>query len=239
MGPCLTRVGEALEVDRVLVGEISGEGTSYDIMLTLLEIGGGTPLAQVSDRCDVCNFTEVEYAVARAFKKLIEHSQVFLSKRARLTIQSNPIDAEVYLDGLLTGKTPLTRVLIPGPHSIQVNRKGFPSNDQQVRLRPGEISMLKVSLLHQEVTKVDKPSAIHATSRVRPWIKWTVLGAGVLVGGLGGGLLALDGRESSDPRYVHDTRVAGITLLSIGGAALIAATLLSVLDGSHASSESK
>lgn len=237
MGPCLSRVGQALEVDQVLVGELSGEGTSYDIILTLLETGGGTPLAQVSDRCDVCNFTEVEFAVARAFKKLLEQSQVFLSKRARLTIQSNPIDAEVLLDGLLAGKTPLTRVLIPGPHSIQVNRKGFLSNKQQVRLQPGETSTVKVSLLHPDVTRIDKPSTRRSTSRIHPWIKWSVLGAGVLVAGIGGGLMALDGNDSSDPGHVNDTQVAGITLLSVGGAALITATLLSLLDGPRESAE--
>ena len=228
-GPCLNRIGEVLGADRVVVGGVSSQGTSYDITMTMLETGGGTVLAQVSQRCDVCNFKEVEEAAATAAEQLHKQAMVFLSNRAKLVVESVPSRADAILDGLPAGKTPLIRVLLPGPHTVEIAAKGYTAATQKVKLKTGRTHHLRVSLLPKKA--VGRASPYHRRGPSAPrWLKWTVLGAGVVMAGLGGGLVALDGREMSDSRYVHNTRTAGVTMISLGAAAAVAGTLITLAE---------
>ena len=88
VGPCLQRIGGALGVRRAVRG-IAGQGTSYDITLTMLETSGGTVLAQVNQRCDVCNFKEVEEAAAVATERLHKQTLVSISTRSTLVLRSD------------------------------------------------------------------------------------------------------------------------------------------------------
>jgi hypothetical protein len=235
LGPCLNRVHETLKVKRVLYGGILSQGTSYDITLTLLETGGGSVLSQVNDRCNVCTFMEVQEKVAEAARQLHKQALVFLSTRCSLTVRSRPPGANVLIDDLKAGETPLTKVLSPGSHNVEVAAKGYASASQTIHLDAGRSRALNVTLVRGGL---GEKSAItfenNGDRSSRPaWLMWTALGAGVVMTGLGGGLLALDGAETSDPRYVHDTSTAGITLLSLGGAALVTVGVIYLLDSSR------
>lgn len=232
IGPCLAGVGQTLRADRVLVGGISGQGTSYDVTLTLLETGGGMVLAQVSERCDVCNFMEAVRLVGAATEKLHKQSLVFLANHGVLVLTSEPPRAEVLLDGLPVGMTPMTRVLPPGRHTIEVATRGFAATTLRVALTPGKTREVRVTLSPAATFRdVDDTGDQPLRRRPARWVKWVVLGAGVVAGGVGGSLLALDGRETTDPRYVHDTKTGGVALLSLGAAAAVAATLMSLVEG--------
>jgi len=228
VGPCLQRIGRVLDVQRALVGGISGQGTSYDITLTMLETGGGTVLAQVNQRCDVCNFKEVEDAAAVATERLHKQALVFVSTRSTLVLRSDPPMADVLLDGLPAGKTPLRRILQPGTHAFEVAVQGHSAVSQRVQLAPGKTETINVKLVPKLMESLADRATAPRPPRSPGWIKWAVLGTGVVVGGVGGGLLALDGRESSDPRYVHDTRGAGVAMVSLGAAAAVAGLLIAV-----------
>lgn len=228
VGPCLERVGRALNVQRVVSGGVSAQGTSFDIVLTMLETGGGTPLAQVAERCDVCNFNEVEDAVATATKRLHSKALVYLDTRARLTVASDPSGAKVLLDTMPIGSTPLTRVLAPGEHTLEVAHAGHASLSRRVTLSPGKSQTLRVRLIPRD--KLTSGRRRRQRTGVAPWFRWAMLGGGVVMGGVGGGLLAMDGTETSDARYVRDTRAAGVALISVGTVAVVTATLLTVLE---------
>ena len=188
-------------------------GTSYDITLTMLETSGGTVLAQVNQRCDVCNFKEVEEAAAVATERLHKQTLVFISTRSTLVLRSNPTRAEVLLDGLPAGKTPLRRLLPPGAHTYEVAAEGR-SAVQAGALEPGKVKSIRVKLVPRLMGSATNRRTTPRSRRSPRWVKWAVLGTTVVAGGVGGGLLALDGRESSDPRYVHDTRGAGVTMIA-------------------------
>lgn len=235
MGPCLNRVKETLKVKRIVVGGVLSQGTSYDLTMTMLETGGGTALSQVNERCNVCNFTEVEKTVEDVSKHLHKQALVYLATRSNLGVRSRPTDAKVMIDGLAAGQTPLTHVLTPGSHSVEVAKKGYSAASQTIHLEAGKPRTISVTLVPEgkgnESTVTFEGNGDAESSRPG-WLKWTVLGAGVVMGGLGAGLVAMDGGETSDPRYVHDSSTAGITLLSLGGAAIITAAVIYLLDGS-------
>jgi hypothetical protein len=230
IGPCLSRVGRLLRVGRALTGGISGQGSSYDLSLTLLETGGGTALAQVTQRCDICNFKEVEDTAARALEQLQRQALVYLSTRATLTVTSTPPGATMILDGLPVGQTPVTVIIAPGRHAIEASAKGATTVRRSVALQAGKEVALKLSLPAAQIVLPPPPPPVVRRGRVPGWVRWTTLGAGIGLGAVGGALWGIDGREKSDARYVHDTKAAGITLVTLGAGALVSCGLIYLLD---------
>jgi hypothetical protein len=70
VGPCLQQVGGALGAQRVLVGGVLAQGSNYDVNLTFLETTHGTPVAQATERCEVCTADEGLRAFARVIASL-------------------------------------------------------------------------------------------------------------------------------------------------------------------------
>jgi len=66
VGPCLKNVGEALSVQYALVARVEGVGSSFDIVLTVMDTESGGPVAQATERCDVCSMMEVEAIMKRS-----------------------------------------------------------------------------------------------------------------------------------------------------------------------------
>ncbi len=227
VGPCLARVARGLKVERVVVGGVRGQGSSYDYTLTLLETGGGSLLAQVNQRCDVCSFKDLEEAIGRAAAQLHKQALVYLSTRSQLKVSSTPPGADVLVDDLLIGQTPLSHVATPGLHSLEVAFRGRGGQKQEIALAPG-----KTRIVHVDLGRFAPPvvASEPAPRRIPRWLIWTTLGAGAALCGAGAGLWAIDGRETSDPRYLHDTRSAGVALVSVGASTLATSALLYFLD---------
>ncbi len=70
IGPCLRELGKQVGLERVLTGGVVAQGTSYDLVLSLIETAQGTLLRQVTARCDVCTFQELESRIQRAVDEL-------------------------------------------------------------------------------------------------------------------------------------------------------------------------
>jgi hypothetical protein len=70
VGPCLQQVGGALGAQRVLVGGVLAQGSNYDVNLTFLETTQGTPVAQATERCEVCTSDEGLRLFARVIASL-------------------------------------------------------------------------------------------------------------------------------------------------------------------------
>jgi len=232
IGPCLARVGKLLHAQRVVVGGMAGQGSSYDLTMTLLESGAGGVLAQVNRRCDVCNFKEVEDFIGRATAELHKQALVFLSTRATLSVTSHPPDAEVLLDSLSVGRSPITQVVSPGRHTVEVVG-GTRAVKQEVTLEPGRMRTLQMDLTEAGGLAPVPPVSPPARGDVRapPWLKWASLGTGVVLASVGGGVWALDGREVCDGRYVNDTRTWGMALIGLGGALAVSSVVFYFLEG--------
>jgi hypothetical protein len=58
VGPCLAEVKTQTGADLVLLAALTGSGTSFGFVVTLVRTDTGRVLAQESDRCDVCTVSE-------------------------------------------------------------------------------------------------------------------------------------------------------------------------------------
>ena len=198
IGPCLVNVGRLLKVERVVVGGVSAMGSSYDLTLTFLETFSGTPLAQVTRRCDVCTFAEIGRAVAVAGAELHRGAQAFFKTHALVEVQSSPTGATVTLDGVPAGRAPLRRLLAPGRHELKLTHPGHGPVTRVMALGPGQ---------RQTVYEVLVPQAAGANAaeperretRLYRWLAWSSLGAGVALAGSGATLWALHGSCAGGP----------------------------------------
>jgi hypothetical protein len=229
VGPCLARVGRVVKVDRVLVGAVASQGSSYELTFTLLETGGGTVLAQVNRRCDVCNFHEVEVAAGRAAETLQRQAQVAVSLRSSLTVRSIPAGAQVVIDGLPQGPAPVRSLLAPGRHQVEGVTRDLAPLLRRLELSAGEARTLTLNLIErQDEQRVVAPAP--RGPRCPAWLKWALLGGGVALAGPGAVLWAVDGRPSVDERTLLDSRAAGITLVSLGAAAVVAGAVVAIVE---------
>jgi hypothetical protein len=64
-----------------------------------------------------------------------------------IDITSSPVDAAVYLDGVLKGTTPLSIVnLVPGPYTIRIEKSGYEVWEENVTVSAGETELVDAVL---------------------------------------------------------------------------------------------
>jgi hypothetical protein len=78
---------------------------------------------------------------------LSEPSSALVSPGAsRLYLEASAAPAGVYIDNQWLGYAPQVLPLVPGPHTVRVEAKGFPAWAQTIRLGPGETLRLRADL---------------------------------------------------------------------------------------------
>lgn len=71
IGPCLADVKTNTNADVVLLAALSGEGTSFGWVVTLVRTDSGSVLGQRAERCDVCTVNEALSTAALATVDLL------------------------------------------------------------------------------------------------------------------------------------------------------------------------
>lgn len=72
VGDCLHEVRAQTGADVVLLASLSGSGTSFASVITLVRTDNGRPLSQMVDRCEVCTLSEALGAATGAAAKLLK-----------------------------------------------------------------------------------------------------------------------------------------------------------------------
>ncbi len=86
---------------------------------------------------------------------------------AFLRVSSSPNRSDVFIDGRFVGRTPLGIDLDPGVYDITIDRPGFRSFHERVRLRPGERERLSVRLRPEP-----RPVVYHEPPRYRSTVRY-------------------------------------------------------------------
>jgi hypothetical protein len=65
---------------------------------------------------------------------------------SRVNIQSQPVGAEIYLDGEMVGSTPSTLMIPSGSHAFRIHAEGHPDWTRQINILPGSEITLSANL---------------------------------------------------------------------------------------------
>jgi hypothetical protein len=137
---------------------------------------------------------ETVYGEALTYQKMLAH-QV-----ATVAVECKQPDVSVTLDGKPMGACPGTsnRRVLPGPHQIVAKRSGYLTHTVEAVVLGGKTETIPVTL--EPVGTSGK--IVHRWS---PWVPWSVVGAGLLAGGLGG----LAQASAVSNRDAYEDKVAG------------------------------
>jgi hypothetical protein len=92
VGDCLREVKVQTNADVVLLASMTGSGTSYGWVVTLVGTEHGKVVGQTSERCDVCTVSEALNAATRATLMLLDHLPADLHADAQTAAPVTPIE---------------------------------------------------------------------------------------------------------------------------------------------------
>jgi hypothetical protein len=184
---CLSAIGRALGVRRVVWGSVGELGDSYVVNLKLVDAARG-----VEER-------RVEGTLRGSADDLIEEVRVAAHRllapeavRGAVAVESDVRGARVLIDGRQVGRTPLARPvgdLSVGAHALRVEADGYQPFATDVQVRFQKTSEVAVRLAADGAAPRPRPRRTWISS---PWTYAAVGAAAVIAGVLVGRALAAD-----------------------------------------------
>ncbi|AFL95925.1 hypothetical protein CL1_1728 [Thermococcus cleftensis] len=87
---------------------------------------------------------------------------------AVLTVKTNPSGAEVYINGVYKGTSPLSLTINPGKYKITVSMEGYYSNETTVTLDLGESETVTLTL--EKRSEIETPTGTVTTTTTSPQV---------------------------------------------------------------------
>jgi hypothetical protein len=118
---CLAQKGAALGVDRIVAGRLAQRGPSYRVALVHADARTGGRLGALEREIPIAS-RRLQKDVAATAPALLAGAE---DATGTLEIVTDDPGAEVAIDDVHAGATPLTRAVKPGKHKVKVSREGF------------------------------------------------------------------------------------------------------------------
>ena len=138
----VARAGKLARADVLLMGSFSGNPEKITVTLKAVDVATGVVLegrsvsAPLSDILEQCVQTSLAMAAAMAG-----------GKTGLLTVTSAPDGAEVLVDGIVAGKTPLVEYKVTaGQHTLFVRKSGYQEAEKNVTIRAGATERISETL---------------------------------------------------------------------------------------------
>ncbi|MCX7021967.1 MAG: PEGA domain-containing protein [bacterium] len=166
----IAKAGAIIGVEYIGVGSISKIGNTYTLSLRVINVSTG--LAILGKTVTVTNLDELASKCKDIAWDLTDKENT--QTQGNLDINSTPAGASVYIDGELTGKTPLSLTLEPGEYVFHLVKDGFYEETKQLLIMSGTNQPLKLTLvpMAQQIEKRNEDSGTI----------WVILGIAALVG---------------------------------------------------------
>jgi hypothetical protein len=178
---CLSEIGGALGVDLLMAGGVGKLGEIFIVNLKLIDV----KRVRVISREERTVAGRVEYLMTisrEASRALLR--PIMEQESGMLEMTCNEEGAEVYLDDVVVGNTPLRALKTAGGyHSVRVNKKRFISYSKDVKVEPDKTVRLEVNLIPSKEFIEEYESAA-GTYRALAWTftAVTVAAAGTATG---------------------------------------------------------
>jgi tetratricopeptide (TPR) repeat protein len=170
-------------------------------------------------------------------------------------------EATVKVDGLVRGATPLTIPVPPGVHKIHLSRAGFETANATIDVAPGErkdveLTMNKLPDEHPAIPAVSEGAKDTGPKASYAKYGWILVGVAAAAGAVGAGFGIAESQlhaqaVAADPAMttrgdVNSKRDTGATYsaiaytgLGLGGAALLGAAIIFIVDPSKGETHAK
>lgn len=146
---CMRFVTNNKGIDRLVAVRVDAEavsGSQAQLVITgqLVWQSSSAKLAQTK-YCLACKDDEVRTYAAQISKYLIDE-YVLAMTVAKVEVKSQPVGAEVVLDGALAGLTNSVFITSPGKHQVVVRLGGYQREQREVEAKAGAVQKLEVVL---------------------------------------------------------------------------------------------
>jgi len=118
---CLSERGAKLGVDRIVCGSLRKRGPSYRVTLVHADAKTGARLGSVERDIPIAT-RRLQKDVASAAPTLLGGAQ---DAKGVLKVETEPPGADVLVDDVPVGRTPVERRVQPGKHKVKVARAGW------------------------------------------------------------------------------------------------------------------
>jgi hypothetical protein len=241
---CQRRLAKKNEVEYILnlriVAPKAGTRGAWQFSAALRDPELLEPAAQAQEDCDSCSAPDAIALLRRLLERVLTQGRERAS--GAFAVLSAPAGAEVFLDGLASGRTPVKARAWSGTHELELRLHGHKTDTRQLVVDEIQPTTLQVEL--QAQAEPTPPPAVPPAPpppplRRRPWALATgaaFLGVGAVLVGLSGYGFAINGTCLTAPvppmtecRTLNDTIVSGSALAAAGGAAMLTGIVLIAL----------
>lgn len=159
---CMRFVTNNKGIDRLVAVQVDAEavsGSQSQLVITgqLVWHGSSAKLAQTK-YCLACKDEEVRTYAAQISKYLIDEYVLALTV-AKVEVKSEPVGAEVVLDGALAGLTNNVFITSPGKHQVVVRLGGYQNEQREIEAKAGAVQKVEVVLRAVGAEELPKPEA--------------------------------------------------------------------------------
>ncbi len=130
----VARAGKLARADVLLMGSFSGNPEKITVTLKAVDVATGVVLegrsvsAPLAEILELCGQTSLAMASAIAG-----------GKTGLVTVTSSPEGAEILIDGIVVGKTPLVEYKVStGSHSLFLRKSGYREEEKTINIRAGK-----------------------------------------------------------------------------------------------------
>lgn len=214
---------------------IEDAGPDKQVVLEVTDLQSTEIVISSRETCELCGRNELVDLVgdvAANAARRVERQELATTV---LRVQSDPADAQVFIDGVNVGPASQDHAITPGSHEVRVEFDGYVPSTRTVDVQQGSVAALGVRLAPIASAAPRKPSL-----DARPMVIGgaVVTAVGVAAVGASVVMLALHGRpmqgscsgadvdNDGDCRFLHDTRLGGGVLLGAGVAAVVTGAVL-------------
>jgi hypothetical protein len=140
---CLAKVGVACNVDKLVFGTVASLGQSYVLDLKLIDVRSGM-LERLQSTSLSGDQTVLIEGIRAAATQLIAPDLYV----GAIELKLGKPGAEVFLDGVSVGATPLAVLdrITPGKHALKIVLQGYRDFDRFVEVRLGRTTVVNVAL---------------------------------------------------------------------------------------------
>lgn len=177
---CMRFVTNNKGIDRLVAVQVDAEamtGSQAQVVITgqLVWHSSSAKLTQTK-YCLACKDEEVRAYAAQISKYLLEEYVTAMTV-AKVEVKSQPVGAEVVLDGALAGLTNNVFITSPGKHQVVVRLGGYQSAQREVETKAGAVVKVEVALQPAGAAAVEPESKSWRDSTLVPKV---MVGAGVV-----------------------------------------------------------